>query len=394
MKDSFYLAIRYIVFNKAKTITLVTCVSLIFFLPLALKKLLDESEQTLMSRAASTPLLVGEKGNALDLVMNALYFSDERPELITMQSAAAVFESSLALPVPLYVKFHAQNYPIVGTTVDYFGFRQRKLQIGRHFAMLGECVLGAEVAKKLKLKVGDYLLSSPENVFDLAGVYPLKMKIVGVLEASNSADDSAVFVDLKTAWVIQGLGHGHQDVQKIEDSQGVLDRSSQMVTASSKIKNYTEITEENLESFHFHGDPSIYPISAVIVIPNDEKSATILRGRYLSEYSDQQIVRPRQVIDDLLKNLFRIKDFIDAIVLVVTCAMLLVIILVINLSFRLRQKEINAIYHMGCSRFIVAQMLISEMVIILLSSGIVCYLLLWGLQFYQESIVQQLFITR
>ena len=58
----------------------------------------------------------------------------------------------------------------------------------------------------MALKAGDSLVSSPESLFDLAGVYPLKMYVAGVLNKSHTSDDLAVFVDLKTTWVIQGLG--------------------------------------------------------------------------------------------------------------------------------------------------------------------------------------------
>ena len=43
----------------------------------------------------------------------------------------------------------------------------------------------------------------PENLFDIAGVYPLKMEVVGILEATHTSDDLGIFVDLKTAWIIQ-----------------------------------------------------------------------------------------------------------------------------------------------------------------------------------------------
>ena len=111
--------------------------------------------------------------------------------------------------------------------------------------MLGECLIGADVARKLNLSVGDYILSSPENLFDLAGVYPLKMTVTGILDKTNSADDKAIFVDLKTAWVIQGLGHGHQDIKKIEDPSMVLNQSDNLITATSKVKQYTTISINN-----------------------------------------------------------------------------------------------------------------------------------------------------
>ena len=55
MTDSLYIAWKYITFNKIKTATLVACITLIAFLPVALELLLNESERQLMSRAVSTP---------------------------------------------------------------------------------------------------------------------------------------------------------------------------------------------------------------------------------------------------------------------------------------------------------------------------------------------------
>jgi hypothetical protein len=124
------------------------------------------------------------------------------PELISMEASDRVAETDLSLPIPMYVRFKARGHPIAGTTLDYFEFRGLKIDQGRQFAVLGDCILGAKVAKSLALKPGDSLISSPESLFDLAGVYPLKMKVAGVLKKSHTSDDLAVFVDLKTAWVI------------------------------------------------------------------------------------------------------------------------------------------------------------------------------------------------
>ena len=103
MIDSFYIAWKYISFNKVKTIVLVACVTLISFLPIALQLLLGESERQLMSRAVSTPLVVGAKGSSLDLVMNTIYFGDEVPELITMGASELVENTNLALSIPIAI---------------------------------------------------------------------------------------------------------------------------------------------------------------------------------------------------------------------------------------------------------------------------------------------------
>ena len=392
MIDSFYIAWKYISFNKIKTATLVACITLISFLPLSLQLLLTESERQLMSRAVSTPLVIGAKGSSLDLVMNSLYFGQEVPELISMAAARSVENTDLAIPIPLYVRFRTRDIPIVGTTLDYFEFRRLKVSEGRQLARLGDCVIGAKVSNKLGLKSGDSLISSPESLFDLAGIYPLKMKIVGVLERSHSTDDLAVFVDLKTAWIIQGLGHGHQDVTRLKDPTLVYKRTESNVAATAKLYHYNEITDDNVAAFHFHGDNGQYPITAVLAVPHDEKSGTILRGRYLTKEETRQIVKPGEVIDGLLQNIFRIKNVLDAVISVVALATILAIVLVFALSLRLRQREIKTIFKLGCSRMTIAWLLAAEIFIIVVTSGLICGAMIFTVDQYANEIVRMLFI--
>jgi putative ABC transport system permease protein len=391
MIDSLYIAWRYVFFNKLRTTILVACITLIAFLPIALQYVLNESEQLLQSRAESTPLLLGGRGSALDMVMNSLYFDDEVPEILSMQAAEEIADAGLAYAIPLYIRFHARKRPIVGTTIDYFDFRNLQIAQGRMFAILGECVIGADVAKEFALAPGDSIVSSPETLFDLAGVYPLKMTISGVLQKNHTSDDQAVFVDLKTAWVIEGLGHGHEDLNKTRDRSVILKRSKEGVTANAKLFQYTEITDENIDSFHFHGDSTIYPVTAVMVIPNDNKAGTLLRGRYL-ENKQYQIIRPTEVVEGLLENIFRIKSVIDMVIAIVGLATVLAIILVFALSVRLRQAELTTIFKLGCSRLTAVRLILAEIVIIMLLSGVICAGLLYVVQANADILVRMLIL--
>ncbi len=393
MTDSLYIAWKYIKFNKIKSATVACCITLLVFLPLSLELLLDESEQQLMSRAVTTPLVVGAKDSALDLIMNSLYFGDEVPKLITMEASDQVADTDLAFSIPIYVRFKARGFPVIGTTPDYFDFRELRISSGEPLAMLGDSVIGASVADRLGLKPGDSLLSSPENLFDLTGVYPLKMKIAGVLERSHTADDLGVFVDLKTAWIIQGLMHGHQDVTKTKDKTVILKKTENNVVANAKLFQYTEISEENMGSFHFHGDTSKYPITAVIAVPNDDKSGTILRGRYISGEAAYQIVKPEDVIDGLLQNIFRIKNILDAVIFVVGSATVLAILLIFTLSLRLREREIKTIFKLGCRRMTIARLLGAEVFIIAITVSIICGVMIFTTNVFAGDLVR-LFVIR
>lgn len=391
MIDSLYIAWQYIRYYRLRTLILVACIMLIAVLPLSLQLLLEESEQLLMSRAESTPLVVGARGSALDLAMNSLYFSDEQPQTIGAHVAGEVGATGLATGIPLHVRFQARGYPIVGTTLDYFDFRGLEITRGRTLVMLGECVLGAQVAAELGLGPGDSLVSSPETVFDLAGIYPLRMRVVGVFGQTHTPDDLAVFVDIRTTWVIEGLGHGHEDVTRTGDTSVLIERTASNVTANAKLVQYTEITDANRDAFHFHGDTGAYPLTAVLAVPADSRSGTILRGRYLED-AVQQIIRPREVIDGLLENIFRIKDVIDGVIVIVSLATLLAIMLVFTLSIRLRARELDTIFRLGCSRLTSVQLLVGEMLLIALISGVLVAVVLLVVSHYSGDLVRLLLV--
>ncbi len=389
MISSLYIAWRYIAFNKFRTAILVACITLIAFLPLSLQLLLDQSQQMLNARAESTPLLLGARGSALDLVMNSLYFDDEISRVISLQAADELTDTGLGYAIPLYVRFKSRNHPVVGTSIDYFDFRKLELEQGRMLAVIGDCVVGAEVAAEHGLQPGDHIVSSPETLFDLEGADTMKMKVAGVLKRSHTADVRAVFVDLKTAWVIEGLGHGHQDLRKPGDSSVILDRTKDTITANAKLFQYTEITADNLDSFHFHGDASVYPLTAVIAVPDNIKAAALLRGRYLDN-PDYHLVRPTRVIQGLLENIFRIKSVIDSVIAIVGIATILAIALVFTLSVRLRQRELDTIFKLGCSRMTAFSLVAAEIALIVLASGILSVGLLAVVDTNAEALVRML----
>lgn len=364
--NALFLAYAYLRYHWARSLILTMVAALILFVPLATQILLSTSERALVARGAATPLLLGSRGSELDLTMAALYFSQERPAPVPMREVEAVWDSGLAIPIPVHTAFSSGGFRIVGTTLDYFDFRDLTLTEGRGLSLLGDAVIGADVAGDLGVGVGDTLVSSPENLFDLDGVYPLEMPIVGVLAPTNSPDDQAILVDIKTAWVIQGIGHGHEDVVTAADIASGSD-----ALANAAVVQYQRITPDNIESFHFHGSQDDFPTSAVIVVPNDTRAATILKGRYLDAELPTQLIAPASVIQGLVDRIFRIKSLLDVITVIIAFAALAAIGLAVFLSYRLRAREIATAVKLGARRGMVIRLLAAETVTLLLIAGII-----------------------
>ena len=387
------MAWRYLAHNRYKTAILLACITLIVYIPVGLRVLVRQSEQQLSVRAEATPLLIGARGSPLELVLNSLYFSADVPETIPYGEVCRVAEEGLARAIPLSVRFRSRGDPIVGTTIDYFDFRRLRVARGRPMTRLGECILGAEVARRRGLAPGDHVISSPESVFDLAGVYPLKMRVAGVLDFSDGPDDEAIFVDVKTAWVIEGLAHGHEDLARAEAAAGVLRREGNRIVANASVVQYNEITDDNIDSFHFHGLVEGFPVTAVIAVPPDQKSAAILMGRYQSTDEAHQIVQPAAVMDELLGTILTVRTFVVAAVVLVGTATLASAGLVVMLSLRLRRREIETMIKIGGSRGRITTVLAAEVVGVAAAGVALAGMLTWMTSAFGSELIRS-FILR
>jgi len=375
MKGALYLGWRYVVFHRVKTILLVGCLTLVLFLPLALRLLVQQTQHQLTARADITPLLVGAKGSPLELTLNALYFDARVPGTLGYAEAEQLRITGMAQVIPLHVRFRAREHPIVGTSLEYFELRRLKLAAGTLMQRLGDCVLGATAARELGLQPGDHLVSSPETVFDLAGTYPLNMRVTGVMESIGSPDDAAVFVDVKTTWVIQGLAHGHEDISATGATDGVLAREGGHVTANASLRQHREVTEENIDTFHFHGEIGSHPLTGIFVLPNDAKSATLLKGRYVPAGEVNQIIEPRRVMDELLATILTLQRYITMGMVLLGGAVGLVVCLVFMLSLRLRRREIETLHKIGGAPGTVRMVCAFEMIFDFLAASILAVLL-------------------
>jgi putative ABC transport system permease protein len=354
MRDSLYLAWQYTRYHRATTAVLIAAITLIIYLPAALEVIVDNAEQHFRSRANTTPLVVGMRGSSLELVLASLYFDKPYEDVMRMAQLQRIKKQKLGQAIPLHTRFETRNCAIVGTTTDYARLRNLKIVQGRMWSILGECVVGSRVADQLDLHVGSKLPVSTTTAFTLNNA-PLRLNVVGIFDSTETPDDEAVFVNLKTTWIIEGLGHGH--------IKGAKHGSPEAAT-------YTDITKENASRFHFHGKKSKFPITAIIVVPSNQKAETLLMGQYLSPEETAQIARPRDVMDSMLDKVLMVQSYIIAIIAVVSFVTLLTISLVIVLSIQLRQGEITTIRKMGCSRFTIATVLGNQVLIIIVISAL------------------------
>lgn len=371
MKHFLFLAFAYARFHRVRTLTLVAAVAIASALPAVVGAGVRAFERALSARAQTTPLIVGAPGGRFDLVLATLYYRQGKVAPLPYGVYQAVSQNPEgadaggigAQVFPVSAMHGAGGHPLVGTTLEYLDYRRLRPASGRLPGILGDVALGAQAAADLNLKPGDTLLTDQESLFDLTKNLPLRLHVVGVLAPTGTPDDTAVFCDLKTDWIVAGLGHGHDDVAKVDPAQ-LLKKDAANLTASAAVRSFVEVTPENLASFHFHGEFKDFPLTAVIVANATPKAQTILKSRWNDPGRHTQALDARQVVDELLEMVFKAERFFDLGLLVVACACLLVLALVFNLSLRLRAAERDTLFRIGASKGTVGLLLVIELALV------------------------------
>lgn len=375
MSGTLRLAWRYLTWHRTRSVILVLCILLTLLLPFAVTMLVDVYGARFRARAEATPFLVGAPGSRYDLVLSSLYFKGQVRTPASMAEVERAGRDGLAVVVPLHVGTTAEDQPLVGTTHDYVRLRGLRAASGRFVQMPGECVLGAKAAAALDKGPGAKVLTDTESVYDFGLAYPIRMRVVGVLAETGTSDDRAIFTDIETVWIMLGFGHGHDAPEAIDpaSSSGVKDGTHQL---NPKTHLYTEITPENVDSFHMHTDTGLLPVTAMILEPRDDKARTFLKGRYAVSKTGQ-LIQPVVVVDELLEFVFQLKAFFDANVVLVSAATVLFLALVVLLSLRVRAGEIETLYKIGCARLTVFRMLAFELGIVVLLGATLAAALAW-----------------
>ena len=324
-KFAIWLAARALLHYRWRTLALSLTLGLALALIGGSHLAIKEYEAQLNARANHTPLVIGAAGSRYDLVLSSLFLRGNTLRDYPMALVKETQALGLGIAVPLHLKWTASGAPLVGTQLEYFEQRSLQVKIGRLPLMIGEVVLGSSIAQQLKLTVGQELLSDQGDLYDLAASYPQKLSIVGILHEQHSPDDEAIFCDMKTAWMIEGLGHGHREAKggEVLNAAEVMDQGGR--TAQK-------------ERVHFHGDPTQFPMSALLFFPDSARAQSLLRGK-LSRNPLIQVQISTDVMDELLSFIVRFGALIEGIGVILLIAAIFLFLLILWLSAELRRDE-------------------------------------------------------
>ena len=173
----------------------------------------DTFEKQLTNNTKNIDLVVGAKGSPLQLILSSLYHVDNPTGNIPLTEANKIADNPLIdLAVPISLGDNYKGHRIIGTDANYLALYDLKIKDGHIWKASFEVVIGAEVARKNNLKLGDEIHSahglSPEA--HLHEEHPFK--VVGILAPSNSVVDNLILTNLASVWDVHGIEHDDEHI--------------------------------------------------------------------------------------------------------------------------------------------------------------------------------------
>jgi putative ABC transport system permease protein len=200
-----------------KPLNTALCVSLLLFGVGIISLLLliqHQLEQKFARDLQDIDLVVGAKGSPLQLVLSAVYHLDAPTGNISLADARKLMDAPVVEEaIPLSYGDSYRGYRILGTSTSYLKKYDAQLREGRVFADVMEVTLGAAVAEKSGLQVGDTFLGTHGEVKDGHVHDEHPYTVVGILQPTYTVLDNLVLTNLEGVWQVHaqpGAEHDHE----------------------------------------------------------------------------------------------------------------------------------------------------------------------------------------
>ena len=290
-------------------------------------------------------MVVGAKGSPLQLILSSVYHIDSPTGNISLEEAEKISKNRMVgSSIKLLYGDNFKGYRIVGAEKKFIELYNGKIKKGKNLSKPFEVLVGSKVYSKLKIDIGDDLISSHGLRETGESHDDQSFKVVGLLEPSNSVIDQLIITLPQSVWDVHG-NHGHEEEHE---------------------HDHEEEHEHDHNEEHQHDDREI----TAMLIKFKSPMNIIQFPRQINETTNLQAAVPSYEISRLFKLFgFGIETLSYLAYLIIIVSGFSLFINLFN-SMRERKYEMALIRTLGASRLQLSTMIIFESIILTISGFI------------------------
>ncbi len=176
----------------------------------------DQFEKKMNQDATGIDLVVGAKGSPLQLILSSVYHLDFPTGNIKMEEAQRLSRNRLVKQiVPLALGDNYQGYRLVGSNHDYLELYGAEFAQGEAWEKPFQVTLGAEVARKLQLQLGDQFASSHGISVGSHDHDAFLFEVTGILKPKGNVIDRLILTSIESVW----FSHDEEEGESEEESE-------------------------------------------------------------------------------------------------------------------------------------------------------------------------------
>jgi putative ABC transport system permease protein len=290
-------------------------------------------------------MVVGAKGSPLQLILSSIYHIDSPTGNISLEEAEKISKNRMVgSSIKLLYGDNFKGYRIVGAEKKFIELYNGKIKKGKNLSKPFEILVGSKVYSKLKIDIGDDLISSHGLRETGESHDNQSFKVVGLLEPSNSVIDQLIITLPQSVWDVHG-NHDHKEEHE---------------------HDHEKEDEHDHNEEHQHDDREI----TAMLIKFKSPMNIIQFPRQINETTNLQAAVPSYEISRLFKLFgFGIETLSYLAYLIIIVSGFSLFINLFN-SMRERKYEMALIRTLGASRLQLSTMIIFESIILTISGFI------------------------
>ena len=164
-------------------------------------------EEHLYKNAEGVDVVVGAKGSPIQLILSGLYHMDSPTGNVRLADAKDVMNHRAVGDVyPLALGDSWNGVRMVGSTAEYMAWMGGVIEEGALWSHALDVVVGADVASRYGVTIGDTLISSHGLQEGGMGHSDHEMIVTGILRPSGRVSDRLIFTPVETMWMLHSYG--------------------------------------------------------------------------------------------------------------------------------------------------------------------------------------------
>lgn len=364
--NSFALAWAYLRYRPLNTVLNLLLMSVGVAMITVLLLVGTQLEQRLSQNAQGIDLVIGAKGSPLQLILSAIYHADVPTGNIPVEQVRKIVAHPLvkqAIPLALGDSYH--GYRIVGTTVAYPLHYDAQLAAGRWWVQPLEAVLGAEVAQRLGLAIGDRLAGA-HGLSEGGEVHAQhQYQVTGIMAATGTVLDRLVLTNVETVWQV----HDHSADETADTASAKHEHDEHEHEQSATTETITTGAQASDSGYLATTDPDA--ALTAMLIRYQSPLAVVILPRLINGQSALQAAVPAFEITRLLQLVGMGVDMLTAFGALLIGIAALGMLIALYYALQERRYDLALMRLLGASRGrVMAQLLLEGLFMALLGASI------------------------